>query len=105
MRKARVLLHAIKAGIVEEVIKGQKYRFAYDDDYEGPPISLTMPTSRRIYEFDEFPPFFDGLLPEGTQLDGLLRLRKIDRNDLFQQLIAVGADVVGAVTIEAMSGE
>ena len=32
-------------------------------------------------------------------LDGLLRQRKVDRGDLFGQLLAVGEDVVGAVTI------
>ena len=32
-------------------------------------------------------------------LDGLLRQRKIDRDDLFGQLVAVGEDVVGAVTV------
>ena len=105
MPKAKVLVHAVDAGIVEEVIKGRKYRFAYSEDYQGPPISLTMPTSQRVYEYDEFPPFFDGLLPEGPQLEGLLRHRKIDKNDLFRQLVAVGSDVVGAVTVEVYTDE
>jgi len=46
------------------------------------------------------PPFFDGLLPEGFQLEGLLKYGKIDRSDQFSQLIAIGADMVGNVTIE-----
>jgi serine/threonine-protein kinase HipA len=33
-------------------------------------------------------------------LDGMLRQLKIDRNDLFSQLVAVGKDMVGAVTVE-----
>jgi serine/threonine-protein kinase HipA len=32
-------------------------------------------------------------------LVGLLRQRKIDRHDFFSQLIAIGQDTVGAVTI------
>ena len=32
-------------------------------------------------------------------LEGLLRQRKIDRKDFFAQLVAVGADTVGAVTV------
>ncbi|MQY80452.1 MAG: toxin HipA, partial [Bacteroidetes bacterium] len=52
------------------------------------------------FEFDEFPPFFDGLLPEGFQLEALLKQKKIDRDDLFIQLITVGEDLVGAVTIK-----
>jgi serine/threonine-protein kinase HipA len=32
-------------------------------------------------------------------LEALLRIRKIDRDDLFGQLVAVGADLVGAATV------
>jgi serine/threonine-protein kinase HipA len=77
------------------------YRFAYDDAFRGEPVSLTMPTSQRVWEFPHFPAPFEGLLPEGVQLDALLRLRKLDRNDLFGQLLAVGRDVVGSLRIEA----
>ena len=78
---------------------GKKYRFEYLPDYNGSPVSITMPISARVYDFDCFPPFFDGLLPEGYQLDGLLKIRKIDRNDFFSQLLAVGDDLVGNVTV------
>jgi serine/threonine-protein kinase HipA len=59
-----------------------------------------MPTNQKIYTFKNFPPFFDGLLPEGIQLEGLLKIKKIDRNDNFSQLLAIGKDMVGAVTIQ-----
>jgi serine/threonine-protein kinase HipA len=100
MRKARVKMHAIPAGILEEQERGKLYTFSYLQEYAGPPVSLTMPLSAREYSFASFPPFFDGLLPEGIQLEGLLRQRKIDRDDLFAQLTAVGNDLVGAVTFE-----
>ena len=58
-----------------------------------------MPVSRRDHPFDRFPPFFEGLLPEGEMLEGLLRQRKLDREDMFGQLLAVGEEVVGAVTV------
>ena len=51
------------------------------------------------YQFDGFPPFFDGLLPEGAQLEALLRQQKLDRDDGFGQLLTVGGDLVGAVTV------
>jgi serine/threonine-protein kinase HipA len=41
------------------------------------------------------------LLPEGGQLEALLRIRKLDRQDLFGQLLAVGQDVVGSLRVEA----
>ncbi|MEX2044485.1 MAG: HipA N-terminal domain-containing protein, partial [Opitutus sp.] len=66
----------------------------------GEPVSLTMPVNTRVWEFPGFPAPFEGLLPEGGQLDALLRHRKLDRNDLFGQLLAVGRDVVGSLRIE-----
>ena len=86
------------AGLLEEHGRS-RFVFRYLDDYDGPAVSLTMPVSPLAISFDGFPPFFEGLLPEGEMLEGLLRQRKIDRNDLFGQLLAVGEDVVGAVTI------
>jgi serine/threonine-protein kinase HipA len=100
MRKANVKMHDVPAGILEEQERGKLYTFGYFPEYAGPPISLTMPSRAREYSFAGFPPFFEGLLPEGSQLEGLLRQRKIDRDDLFSQLTAVGNDLVGAVTVQ-----
>src|SRR5258708_925565 len=99
MRKARILVDGKSAGILEELAEN-KYSFTYQPDYNGLPVSLTMPTKKQVYEFSKFPPFFEGLLPEGIMLEALLRQSKLDKNDLLGQLIAVGKDVVGAVTIE-----
>lgn len=100
VRRARVLVDGVAAGYLEELPDGS-YRFEYLPGYHGPPVSLTMPTDRRVWRFGGFPPFFEGLLPEGEMLEGLLRQRKIDRDDHFAQLLAVGRDLVGAVTVEA----
>lgn len=102
MKQAAVFFQGIRAGTLEQRDDGS-FCFSYEPSYEGPPISLTMPTSQTHYDFDTFPPFFEGLLPEGIQLEALLKQRKIDRNDPFSQLVAVGADLVGAVTVEELS--
>ena len=99
MRKAEVFFSGKKAGILEETDKNRAYRFVYDDAYSGSGISLTMPADKKIWEYDTFPPFFEGLLPEGFNLDALLSICKIDRNDNFAQLVTVGADLPGAVTV------
>lgn len=99
MKTARVFVNGIAAGLLKQLSK-KTYQFVYDVEYKGPPVSLTMPLTNKIYEFDVFPPFFEGLLPEGMMLEALLRKYKIDRNDYFAQLIKVGQDVVGAVTVE-----
>jgi serine/threonine-protein kinase HipA len=100
MRRAKIILHGIPAGILEERAMGRQYAFRYFEDYSGPPISLTLCLRKEEYGFDSFPPFFDGLLPEGVQLEALLRQSKIDRRDLFSQLVAVGNDLVGATTVQ-----
>ena len=99
MRRANVLVCGITAGVLEELDQGH-FRFTYDEDYHYAPVSLTMPLTQKIYEFKQFPSFFEGLLPEGIMLDGLLRHYKLDTNDLFGQLIQVGNDLIGAVTVE-----
>ena len=109
MRRARVFVNGNLAGILEEKhmyfeTKGSSptvvFSFVYSPEYFGPPVSLTMPVNQRHYSFSEFPAFFEGVLPEGAQLEGLLRREKIDRSDFFGQLMAVGSDLVGAVTVE-----
>lgn len=99
MRKAYILVHGVRAGVLEK-LEQERYRFSYEADYQGPPVSLAMPLKNSEYVFDQFPPFFEGLLPEGDTLEALLRKYKLDKRDYFGQLICVGQDVVGAVTVE-----
>lgn len=101
MRKAKIFVNGHLAGILEETEKFKRYRFDYIEGYAGLPVSLNMPVARKSFIFDHFPPFFEGVLPEGFQLQALLKQGKIDANDYFQQLVTVGHDLVGNVTIEA----
>ena len=100
MKKAKVFVKGIEAGTLTEVDRGKEYLFEYIEDYTGLDVSRTMPKSIKVYKFNRFPPFFDGLLPEGIQLAGLLKIKKIDKYDYFSQLMAVGSDMVGAVTVK-----
>lgn len=102
MRSAEVFFNGVLAGQLTEVDR-KHFLFEYNPDYTGSPVSLTMPVSKKKFEFDSFPPFFDGLLPEGQQLEGLLRQKKVDRDDNFSQLLAVGEDLVGAVTVTLLT--
>jgi len=103
MKTAKVYVCGNEAGQLFEIKPGKEYLFEYNNEYAGLPVSLTMPVSGKAFSFDHFPPFFDGLLPEGHQLEGLLKQGKVDRNDLFSQLILVGNDTVGAVTVKEVS--
>jgi serine/threonine-protein kinase HipA len=104
MRQAIVFVHGKRAGILSE-ITADNYNFEYDDNYESEAVSLTMPISHKLYGYSSFPPFFEGLLPEGIMLEGLLRIAKIDKKDYFSQLIATGNDLVGSVTVKASENE
>jgi serine/threonine-protein kinase HipA len=104
MRKAKVYVKSVEAGILTELIQGNDYVFEYHAEYDGLAVSRTMPIKEKVYKFDKFPPFFDGLLPEGIQLEGLLKIKKIDKNDCFSQLISVGEDMVGVVTVKEATG-
>ncbi|WP_299458547.1 HipA N-terminal domain-containing protein [uncultured Microscilla sp.] len=99
MKKALVKIHNVEAGTLTEFTT-QHYTFQYLNGYKGAPVSLTMPIQNEAYEYASFPPFFEGLLPEGIQLAGLLKTHKIDKHDYFEQLLTTGSDLVGAVTVE-----
>lgn len=97
-RQAVVHQHGQPAGMLSELPAGG-WRFTYLSGYTGPPVSLTLPCREEPYDFPGFPAVFEGLLPEGPQLEALLRQHKIDRHDAFRQLVTVGADLVGSLTV------
>jgi serine/threonine-protein kinase HipA len=97
-RGAQVYQQGQLAGYLEEQ-GGGSWQFSYLPEYDGLAVSLTMPKRTKPYRFSTFPPLFDGLLPEGLQLEALLRKHKVDRNDLFGQLMIVGEDMVGSLTV------
>ena len=97
-RHAEIYQNGTLAGVLEESAD-QSCQFRYVEGYAGIPISLTMPLQSDAYHFKRFPPVFDGLLPEGPQLEALLRKHKIDRSDTFTQLITVGEDLVGSLSV------
>ena len=98
MKKASVYVKDVLAGTLSEYESGV-YEFTYEDSYDGTPVSLTMPVTQKMYSYDRFPAFFEGLLPEGPRREYLLREYKIDSDDYFSQLLVVGEDMVGAVTV------
>jgi len=99
-KKAKVLVDGTLAGYLIELEKGKNYEFSYLDNYQGPSISLMMPCSQKTYRFDRFPPFFEGFLPEGIMLELLLKKTKLDPEDRFEQLVRVGGELVGNITVE-----
>ena len=102
MRQARIFIHNIPAGILTEINRNE-YHVEYNPNYTGQPISLTMPIQNKLFHFNKFPPFFEGLLPEGMMLEALLRRNKINKDDYFSQLMLTGEDMIGAVTVKEIT--
>jgi serine/threonine-protein kinase HipA len=98
LRRAAIFQSGILAGHLEEVPDGG-WSFVYVKGYVKIPISLTLPVRKEPYVFETFPAVLDGLLPEGEQLNALLKKQKIDRNDCFTQLVTVGQDLVGSLSV------
>lgn len=88
----------VAAVLIEHSTK--QYELAYEKKYTGTAISLTLPRRSEPYLFSSFPTFFEGLLPEGIMLLSLLKAKKIDKHDYFSQLVVVGLDLVGGLTIK-----
>ncbi len=97
MDKLRVFVGAQLAGHL--LREGAIHRFEYLADYKGPPVFLGWDITNPPREWDTFPPAFDGLLPEGVLLYQLLAKHKLDRGDKWGQLIAVGQDLTGFVSV------
>ena len=103
LRRAGVFQSEIFAGYLQEELGGL-WVFEYIDGYKDTPISLTLPVRKEPYAFKAFPAVLDGLLPEGEQLEALLKKQKIDRNDCFTQLVTVGQDLVGSLSASLAKG-
>lgn len=103
-RQALVLMHNRPAGKLTEYPRDH-YVFHYLEGYTGPPISLTLPVRNEPYAFHSFPTFFDNLLPEGYMLEMMLRRTKLDKDDYMGQLLLIGHDCVGAVSVVPDSEE
>ncbi|MEX2602002.1 MAG: HipA N-terminal domain-containing protein [Balneolaceae bacterium] len=99
MMHGEVLMHGNPAGILESQ-SGGVTEFRYHATYSGPPVSVTLPVRSEPYTFSGFPSFFDGLLPEGTNLDMLLAQHKLQADEVMLQLLAVGSNLIGAVTVK-----
>lgn len=102
MKHLKVYFQDQYAGLLKKIDQEPYvYEFEYNSKYTGPAISLTMPLSQKKYICEKLPSFFDNLLPEGQQLKTLLKNYNILETDYFQQLLVLGEDLIGAITIQA----
>lgn len=104
MRNALILVHGNPAAILTEY-PDQGFDVAYLPEYDGVPVSLSFPVREGRRRYSEFPAFLDNLLLEGAMLEGFLRRHKVDQDDYFSQLIMLGEDLAGALTVREMHND
>lgn len=107
MKKAKIYLDTILAGILTEDDLG--YEFRYDSDYlkseDAVAVSLTLPLTDKPYRENVLFPFFDGLIPEGWLLDIAEQSWKISASDRFSLLLACCKDCIGNISVVPMQIE
>lgn len=103
MRKGKVYINGIEAGILTENDSTREYIFKYHKDYLDcglPAVSLSMPLQETEYRSPVLFPYFFNLLSEGENRIIQSSLHHIDKNDDFGILLATAQyDTVGAVTV------
>lgn len=96
-RELRVLVCGYPAGTAWQDDFGS-YHFAYDGDYSGAPVSLSMPTTCREYDQKAVLPFLFGLLPDSeTQRIAIAREYEVSPNNPIALLSHIGLDCPGGV--------
>ncbi|MDB5193955.1 MAG: phosphatidylinositol kinase [Segetibacter sp.] len=99
-KRGKVFYGEQLAGIVAETDEG--YEFTYDENYiasKGKPISLTLPTTTKVYTSKVLFAFFDGLIPEGWLLNTAIDYWKVKASDRFELLLTTCSDAIGAVSV------
>jgi len=102
--RAMVFYKDKKAGLLIKREGGFEFEYssAYLNDSGSKPISLSMPLEKKRFFSENLFPFFENLLPEGFLLEMTVSKLKIDKNDKYNLLLRVGADTVGAVSIQPL---
>jgi len=104
MKSADVYRNGELVGVLTRHDKNS-YEFEYDDLWfnnpEKPPVSLTMPKTKKKYKTDHLFPFFFNLLSEGVNRKLQSRQLKIDEENYFDLLLATAhTDTIGAIRVK-----
>ncbi|MCC8071879.1 MAG: HipA N-terminal domain-containing protein [Bacteroidales bacterium] len=103
MRRCKVYVHGIEAGILTEADSPREYLFLYHQDYIArklPPVSLTMPLRESEYRSPVLFPYFFNMLSEGANRAVQSSYLHIDKDDDFGILLETALyDTPGAVTV------
>lgn len=104
MRKCKVYVNGVAAGVLAENDNPREYVFKYEKDYlltNQHPVCLAMPLREEEYRSKTLFPYFFNLLSEGENRAVQSWLHHVDKDDDFGILLATAQyDTVGAVTVK-----
>lgn len=106
-KRLSVYIAGKRAGSITQEQDGSLL-FAYDANYAGVPLSLSMPVSNRVYGNKVVRPYLMGLLPDSAEVRRSLgREFGVSGENPFALLQHVGLDCPGAIQIyrESRDGE
>lgn len=104
MRKCKVFVNGVEAGVLTEKDNPRGYEFRYLDSYlrgDYPDVCLAMPRREEKYRSDVLFPFFFNMLSEGENRKIQASILHIDKDDDFGILLETARyDTPGAVTVQ-----
>ena len=96
IKKLSVRLYGKEVGILTDI--SGKMRFKYNSDAKTP-LSLSLPIIEQVYSEKDCKGYFGGLLPESPDTRRIIAMQnKINPNNDFALLAAIGRDCAGAVS-------
>ncbi len=103
MRKCKVFVNGVEAGLLKEELNPRQYTFQYLQEYVEralPPVSLSLPLRYGEYRSNVLFPYFFNILSEGENRALQAALLGIDKDDDFGILLATARyDTPGTVTV------
>ncbi|NOY85767.1 MAG: type II toxin-antitoxin system HipA family toxin [Deltaproteobacteria bacterium] len=102
MKALSVYMGLEKVGRLECDDKG-RFGFQYDPKWISkdnvPPLSLSLPLRKEVYDDESARPFFTNLLPESALREAVARKLGISPRNEFALLAALGGECAGAVSL------
>ncbi len=100
-----VWLYGKRVALVERDKRGRPTLRYTDEAFENYPLgtpllSLALPLAQQRYAQGVTRAFLDGLLPEGESRTAIANVVRVDRDDTFGLIKALGRDCAGAIVIQ-----
>lgn len=96
-REVKVYLQQDFIGFLRQTERG--YEFEYAENYQGKPLSLSLPRSKKQFFSPSLFPYFASLVPEGWLKKRYAETQRIDEKDIFSLLVNNGNNLIGAISI------